>query len=254
MGELTGVLLPLGLALQVIPSQRSASHRIRIASHPHRIASASAPHLISSHRMLACHTSLACHASPAACFLRAAAFDLPAALCGGLWTAARQRHQQLRPVRHPPISHSISSHPIPSHPIPSHPSPVRHPPISHSISSHPIPSHPIPFHPIPSHPISPPLIDASWPCPLQTHVEMESITIGGIAMGFGIETNSHKYGLFQESVLACARSAATTHPPQPAPRARADARKRAVGTRSAQAPAATGCARASPPPLRLIGS
>jgi len=37
---------------------------------------------------------------------------------------------------------------------------------------------------------------------LQTHVEMESITIGGIAMGFGIETNSHKYGLFQESVLA----------------------------------------------------
>jgi hypothetical protein len=135
--------------------------------------------------------------------------------------------------------------PVPAQRIASHP---------HRIASHPIPSHPIPFHPIPSHPISPPLIDASWPCPLQTHVEMESITIGGIAMGFGIETNSHKYGLFQESVLACARSAATTHPPQPAPRARADARKRAVGTRSAQAPAATGCARASPPPLRLIGS
>ena len=37
---------------------------------------------------------------------------------------------------------------------------------------------------------------------LQTHVEMESITIGGIACGFGIETNSHKVGLFQESVLA----------------------------------------------------
>ena len=28
---------------------------------------------------------------------------------------------------------------------------------------------------------------------LQTHVEMESITLGGIAMGFGIETNSHRY-------------------------------------------------------------
>jgi len=37
---------------------------------------------------------------------------------------------------------------------------------------------------------------------LQTHVEMESITIGGVACGFGIETNSHKVGLFQESVLA----------------------------------------------------
>ena len=36
---------------------------------------------------------------------------------------------------------------------------------------------------------------------LQTHVEMESITLGGVAMGFGIETNSHKYGFFQESVL-----------------------------------------------------
>ena len=37
---------------------------------------------------------------------------------------------------------------------------------------------------------------------LQTHVEMESITFGGVAMGFGIETNSFKYGFFQESVLA----------------------------------------------------
>ena len=36
---------------------------------------------------------------------------------------------------------------------------------------------------------------------LQTHVEMESITLGGISMGFGIETNSHKHGFFQESVL-----------------------------------------------------
>ena len=37
---------------------------------------------------------------------------------------------------------------------------------------------------------------------LQTHVEMESITIGGVACGFGIETNSHRYGFFQESALA----------------------------------------------------
>jgi len=37
---------------------------------------------------------------------------------------------------------------------------------------------------------------------LQTHIEMESITLGGVAMGFGIETNSHRYGLFQESVVA----------------------------------------------------
>ena len=36
---------------------------------------------------------------------------------------------------------------------------------------------------------------------LQTHVEMESITLGGVSMGFGIETNSHRYGFFQESVL-----------------------------------------------------
>ena len=36
---------------------------------------------------------------------------------------------------------------------------------------------------------------------LQTHVEMETITIGGAALGFGIETNSHRVGLFQESVL-----------------------------------------------------
>ena len=37
---------------------------------------------------------------------------------------------------------------------------------------------------------------------LQTHVEMETITIGGVACGFGIETNSHRYGFFQESALA----------------------------------------------------
>ena len=39
---------------------------------------------------------------------------------------------------------------------------------------------------------------------LQTHIEMEAITIGGLSMGFGIETNSHRHGLFQESVVACA--------------------------------------------------
>ena len=36
---------------------------------------------------------------------------------------------------------------------------------------------------------------------LQTHVEMETVTIGGAALGLGIETNSHRVGLFQESVL-----------------------------------------------------
>ena len=45
-----------------------------------------------------------------------------------------------------------------------------------------------------SHILSPPLMR-------QTHVEMESITLGGVTMGFGIETNSHSVGLFQESVL-----------------------------------------------------
>lgn len=37
---------------------------------------------------------------------------------------------------------------------------------------------------------------------LQIQVEMESITIGGVSMGFGMETNSHRIGFFQESVLA----------------------------------------------------
>jgi len=47
------------------------------------------------------------------------------------------------------------------------------------------------------------LTDALVPLGLavQCHVEMESITLGGIAMGFGIETNSHLYGFFQEAVL-----------------------------------------------------
>jgi len=47
------------------------------------------------------------------------------------------------------------------------------------------------------------LTDALVPLGLavQCHVEMESITLGGVAMGFGIETNSHKFGFFQEAVL-----------------------------------------------------
>ncbi len=37
---------------------------------------------------------------------------------------------------------------------------------------------------------------------LLIQVEMESITIGGVSMGFGMETNSHRIGFFQESVVA----------------------------------------------------
>eukprot|EP00472_Partenskyella_glossopodia_P008625 CAMPEP_0197517314 /NCGR_PEP_ID=MMETSP1318-20131121/2303_1 /TAXON_ID=552666 /ORGANISM="Partenskyella glossopodia, Strain RCC365" /LENGTH=573 /DNA_ID=CAMNT_0043066771 /DNA_START=60 /DNA_END=1781 /DNA_ORIENTATION=- len=36
---------------------------------------------------------------------------------------------------------------------------------------------------------------------MKCHVEMESITIGGVTMGFGLETNSHKVGFFQETVV-----------------------------------------------------
>lgn len=36
---------------------------------------------------------------------------------------------------------------------------------------------------------------------LLVQVEMESITIGGVSMGFGMETNSHLIGFFQESVV-----------------------------------------------------
>jgi len=36
---------------------------------------------------------------------------------------------------------------------------------------------------------------------LEIQVEMESITVGGLAMGFGMETNSHTVGFFQESVV-----------------------------------------------------
>eukprot|EP00994_Dinema_validum_P005088 NODE_318_length_1903_cov_64.604099_g228_i0.p1 GENE.NODE_318_length_1903_cov_64.604099_g228_i0~~NODE_318_length_1903_cov_64.604099_g228_i0.p1 ORF type:complete len:565 (+),score=129.66 NODE_318_length_1903_cov_64.604099_g228_i0:72-1766(+) len=35
---------------------------------------------------------------------------------------------------------------------------------------------------------------------LEVHVEMESITVGGVAMGFGMETNCHRSGFFQETV------------------------------------------------------
>eukprot|EP01042_Synura_sphagnicola_P006610 gene6610-8454_t len=37
---------------------------------------------------------------------------------------------------------------------------------------------------------------------LLIQVEMESLTIGGLSMGFGMETNSHIAGFFQESVVA----------------------------------------------------
>ena len=36
---------------------------------------------------------------------------------------------------------------------------------------------------------------------LELQVEMESITVGGLASGFGIETNSHSVGFFQETLL-----------------------------------------------------
>merc|ERR1712159_397815 len=36
---------------------------------------------------------------------------------------------------------------------------------------------------------------------LAIHVEMESITVGGLVNGFGMETNSHTVGFFQESCL-----------------------------------------------------
>jgi delta24-sterol reductase len=37
---------------------------------------------------------------------------------------------------------------------------------------------------------------------LKVQVEMEDLTVGGLTCGLGMETNSHKYGLFQETVLA----------------------------------------------------
>jgi len=37
---------------------------------------------------------------------------------------------------------------------------------------------------------------------LAIQVEMEALTIGGLCMGLGMETNSHRFGLLQETVLA----------------------------------------------------
>ncbi len=37
---------------------------------------------------------------------------------------------------------------------------------------------------------------------LAIQVEMEDLTIGGLCMGLGMETNSHLYGLIQETVVA----------------------------------------------------
>lgn len=37
---------------------------------------------------------------------------------------------------------------------------------------------------------------------LAIQVEMEDLTIGGLCMGLGMETNSHTLGLIQETVLA----------------------------------------------------
>lgn len=37
---------------------------------------------------------------------------------------------------------------------------------------------------------------------LEVQVEMEAITLGGVCMGFGMETNSHVSGFFQETILA----------------------------------------------------
>ena len=37
---------------------------------------------------------------------------------------------------------------------------------------------------------------------LLLQIEMEAITIGGLSMGLGMETNSHNVGWFQETVVA----------------------------------------------------
>jgi len=37
---------------------------------------------------------------------------------------------------------------------------------------------------------------------LKVQIEMEDITIGGLSMGLGMETNSHRFGLLQECVRA----------------------------------------------------
>lgn len=37
---------------------------------------------------------------------------------------------------------------------------------------------------------------------LQVHVELESATLGGVAMGYGMDTSCHLHGLFQECIVA----------------------------------------------------
>jgi Delta24-sterol reductase len=37
---------------------------------------------------------------------------------------------------------------------------------------------------------------------LECHIEMEDLTIGGLATGFGIETANHRHGLFHESIVS----------------------------------------------------
>lgn len=37
---------------------------------------------------------------------------------------------------------------------------------------------------------------------LAIQVEMEDLTVGGLCMGLGMETNSHLFGLIQETVMA----------------------------------------------------
>jgi len=43
------------------------------------------------------------------------------------------------------------------------------------------------------------LIPLGWT--LQVLPEMDDLTVGGLIMGFGIESSSHKYGLFQHSCV-----------------------------------------------------
>ena len=57
---------------------------------------------------------------------------------------------------------------------------------------------------------------------LLLQIEMEAITIGGLSMGLGMETNSHNVGWFQETVVAFEIVTAQS-PPQAAPSAAAPA-------------------------------
>ena len=44
------------------------------------------------------------------------------------------------------------------------------------------------------------LLPKGWALVIQ--VEMEDLTVGGLCMGLGMETNSHRYGLIQETIEA----------------------------------------------------